>query len=113
MSGLNHPLKQHEVTNLMRKNKLDVPGLLETKLASSKVSLMQQFQLKKWKALSNAAVASSARIVVFWNQATVNVDLLGYLAQGLHVLISSLVYQFKFYAIFVYGSNIVIARRTL
>jgi len=97
----------------MRKNKLDVCGLLETELVSSKVTSMQQFRLKKWKVLSNAAVASTAIIVVFWNPATVNVDLLGFSAQSLHVLIYSLVHQFRFYASFVYGFNIVIARRTL
>ncbi|KAJ6854931.1 hypothetical protein NC651_039789 [Populus alba x Populus x berolinensis] len=34
-------------------------------------------------------------------------------AQGLHVLIYSLVHQFKFYASFVYGFNTIITRRTL
>ncbi|KAJ6856768.1 hypothetical protein NC651_038440 [Populus alba x Populus x berolinensis] len=111
--GLNNPLKQHEVVSLMRKNKLDVCGLLETKLVPSKVSSMQQFRLKKWKVFSNAAAASTARIVVFWNPATVNVELLDFSAQGLHVLIYSLVHQFKFYASFVYGFNTVIVRRTL
>jgi exonuclease III len=111
--GLNSPLKQHEVGNLMRKNKLDVCGLLETKLVSSKVTLMQKFRLNKWKVLTNAAVASTARIVVLWNPATVHVDLIGHSAQGLHVLISSLVSQLRFYATFVYGFNTVLARRTL
>ncbi|KAJ6976240.1 hypothetical protein NC653_031934 [Populus alba x Populus x berolinensis] len=84
-----------------------------TKLVSSKVTLMQQLQLNKWKVLSNAAVASTARIVVFWNPDMVHVDLFDFSAQGLHVLIYSLVHQFRFYASFVYGFNIVIARRTL
>ncbi|KAJ6926605.1 hypothetical protein NC651_010884 [Populus alba x Populus x berolinensis] len=44
--GLNSPLKQHEVVNLMRKHKLDVCCLVETKLVSSKVSSMWQFRLK-------------------------------------------------------------------
>jgi hypothetical protein len=74
---------------------------------------MQQFRLKKWKVFSNTAVASTARIVVFWNPATVNVDLIVFSAQGLHVLIYSLVHQFRVYASFVYGYNTVIARRTL
>ena len=97
----------------MRKNKLDVCGLLETKLVPSKVSSIQQFRLKKWKVFSNAAAASTAKIVVFWNPATVNVELLDFSAQGLHVLIYSLVHQIKLYASFVYGFNTVIARRTL
>ena len=111
--GLNSPLKQHEVVHLMRKHKLDVCCFLETKLVSSKLSSMHQFRLKNWKLLSNAAAASSARIVVFWNPTSVNIDLLDFSAQGLHVLISSLVHQSKFYASFVYGFNTIIARRTL
>ena len=63
--GLNSPLKQHEVVNLMWEHKLDVCCFLETKLVSSKVSSMRQFRLKNWKVLSNAAAASTARIVVF------------------------------------------------
>ena len=78
--GLNNPLKQHEVVSLMKKHKMDVCGLLETKLSSSKVSSMQQFQLKNWKVLSNAAAASTARIMVLWNPVTINVDLHGYSA---------------------------------
>nr|TKR91515.1 hypothetical protein D5086_0000222070 [Populus alba] len=74
---------------------------------------MRQFRLKNWKVLSNVAAASTARIVVFWNPTTVNIDLLGFSAQGLHVLISSLVHQFKFFASFVYGFNTIIARRAL
>ncbi|XP_011016272.1 PREDICTED: uncharacterized protein LOC105119785, partial [Populus euphratica] len=81
--------------------------------ALSKVSSMQQFRLKKWKVHSNAEVASSARIVVFWNPATVHVELLDVSAQGLHVLISSRVHQFSIYATFVYGFNTLLARRTL
>jgi exonuclease III len=33
--GLNSSLKQHEVANLMRRNRMDICGLLETKLNSS------------------------------------------------------------------------------
>jgi hypothetical protein len=37
---------------------------------------MHRFRLKKWKFLSNVDVARIARIVVFWNPATVEVELL-------------------------------------
>lgn len=40
--GLNNPLKQYEVVNLMKKNKVDVCGLVETKLTSSPL-LMESF----------------------------------------------------------------------
>ncbi|KAJ6377614.1 hypothetical protein OIU76_026568 [Salix suchowensis] len=44
--GLNSPLKQHEVVNLMKKKKIDVCGLLENKMSSSKVEAMQKLRSK-------------------------------------------------------------------
>jgi hypothetical protein len=97
----------------MKKHKLDVCGLLETKLHSSKVSSMHKFRMKHWNFLTNATAASNARIVVFWNPSTVKVDLLNCSAQGLHVIINSLVLQLSFTVTFVYGYNTIVARRSL
>ncbi|XP_011004865.1 PREDICTED: uncharacterized protein LOC105111252 [Populus euphratica] len=80
---------------------------------NSQLEYQRKFRLAKWKMLTNAAAAPTARIVVLWNPTTVQVDLIGYSAQGLHVFISSLVSQFRFYATFVYGFNTVLARRSL
>jgi exonuclease III len=63
--GLNNPLKQHEVVNLMKKNRTDVCGLVETKLISSKVSFMHRFRLGNWKFLTYVGAANNARILVF------------------------------------------------
>jgi len=41
---LNSPLKQHEVAVLMKGKKIDVCGLLETKLTLSKVAYMHKFE---------------------------------------------------------------------
>jgi len=65
VKGLNSPLKQHEVVSLMKKNKLDVFGLVETKLITSAVSFMHKLRLKNWKFLSNVAAANTARILIF------------------------------------------------
>jgi hypothetical protein len=111
--GLNNPLKQHEVVNLMKKNKMDVSGFLETKMNSSKVAYMHKFRLKHWKFLTNVGAGSNARIVVFWNPSMVKVELLDCLAQGLNVTINSLVHPFSFTATLVYGFNIIVARRSL
>ncbi|KAJ6377603.1 hypothetical protein OIU76_026557 [Salix suchowensis] len=111
--GLNSPLKQHEVVNLMKKSKVDVCGLLETKLSLPKVLSLQKFRLKKWKFLTNAASSSSARIVVFWNRSTASVDMVGSSSQGLHVLVRSLVSQVELHISFVYGLHTIVARRTL
>jgi len=83
--GLNNPLKQHEVVGLMKKYIMDIYGLLETKLLPSRVATLHKFLLRDWKYLSNADVASTARIVVFWNPCTVSGDLLASSTQALHL----------------------------
>jgi len=111
--GINSPLKQHEVAGLMKSKKLDVCGLLETKLSMTKVACMHKLRLKTWKFVSNAEAAAYARIIVFWNPETVMVEMLHFSAQGIHVLITSLVQQFCFSATFIYGFNTITARRAL
>ena len=111
--GLNSPLKQHEVVNLMKKSSVDVCGLLETKLSLSKVLALQKFRLKQWNFLSNATQSSMARIVIFWNPTTVSVDLVHVSSQGLHVCVRSLVSQICFHITFVYGLHTIAARRSL
>ena len=110
--GLKRPLKQHKVVSLMKKNKLDVCGLVETKLASSTVSFMHKLQLKHWRFLSNVTVSNTPRILVFWNPSTVKVELINLTTQGLHVTISR-VNNCSFTATFVYGYNTIIARKPL
>jgi len=56
-------------------------------------------------------MAINARILVFWNPTIVKADLLDFLAQGIHVLIYSLIHQFSFNATFIYGYHIIVARR--
>jgi hypothetical protein len=97
----------------MKKNKVDVCGFLETKMLSFKVACMQQLRLKHWKFSSNADIAGTARVIVFWNPATVKVDLLDSSTQGLHLSVSSLIFQYNFMVTFVYGFNTIIARRSL
>nr|TKS07524.1 hypothetical protein D5086_0000112890 [Populus alba] len=92
--GLNSPLKQHEVVGLMKSKKLDVCGLLKTKLSSVNVARMHKLRLKAWQFVSNADYAAYAGIVVFWNPDTVKVEMLHSSAQGIHVMITSLVQQF-------------------
>ena len=111
--GLNSPLKQHEVAGLMKSKKIDVCGLLETKLSLPKVNCMHRFRLKAWKFVCNAESAAYARIIVFWNPETVKVDMLQFSAQGIHVKVTSLVQQFYFTATFIYGYNTIAARRDL
>lgn len=97
----------------MKKNCLDVCGLLETKMHFFKVAFIHKLRLQHWKFLTNVGMASNARIVVFWNPSTVIIDFLDCSAQGLNVAIYSLVHQLKFTATFIYGFNTIIARRSL
>lgn len=91
IKGLNNPLKQHEVVRLMKKYKMDIYDLLETKMLFSRFACMHKFCLTNCKFFTNVDVASTARIVVFWNPAMVKVDLLNSSAQGLHLSVSSFI----------------------
>ena len=62
---------------------------------------------------SNVDIVGTARIVMFWNPATVKVHLLDSSAQGLHLSVSSLISQYSFMVTFVYGFNTIVARRSL
>lgn len=97
----------------MKKNKMDVCGLIETKLSPFSLFFMHKFMLRNWQYLSNTAVVNDARVVVFWNPSTVRVSLINCSTQGLHISISSLVNQYSFVATLVYGYNTMIARRSL
>ena len=111
--GLNNPLKQYKVVSLMKKHKMDMCGLLETKLTSSRVACMHRLRLRYWQYLTNADATSTARIVVFWNLATVKVNLIASFEQALNFFVSSLISQFSFMITFVYGFNTISARRSL
>ena len=113
IKGLNNPLKQHEVVSLMKKHRMDVCDLLETKLSSSRVACIHRLWLMHWHYYTNADTASTARIVVFWNPTTVQVDLIASSAQALHLYVSSLISQYSFRISFVYGFNTISARRAL
>ncbi|KAJ6868614.1 hypothetical protein NC651_033634 [Populus alba x Populus x berolinensis] len=106
-------MKQHEVVSLMKRKKIDVCCLLKTKLSSSRVGLMHIFRLKSWKYISNSEVASTTRIILFWNRSTVNVVLFNFSAQVVHVLITCLESNYSFTASFVYGFNTISLRRSL
>nr|TKS08441.1 hypothetical protein D5086_0000103220 [Populus alba] len=96
----------------MKKNKIDVCGLLETKMLPARVASMHKLRLKHWQYLSNADIAHMARIVVFWNPDTVHVALLASSVQAIHISITCLISQFSYNA-FVYGFNTITARRPL
>ena len=60
----------------MKSKKLDVCGLLETKLSSVNVARMHKLRLKAWQFVSNVDYTAYARIVVFWNPDKVKVEML-------------------------------------
>ena len=97
----------------MKGKKIDVCGLLETKLSLAKVAYMHKLWLKSWQFVSNAKAAIYAQIVVFQNPETVEVEMLHFYAQGIHVQITSLSQQYSFTATFIYGFNTIAARRAL
>jgi len=97
----------------MKKHKMDVCGLLETKLLPFRVASMHKLRLKYWQYFTNADVAGTARIVVFCNPAMVKLDLLASSEHVIHFSVTSLISQFSFMLTFIYGFNTISARRSL
>ena len=58
-------------------------------------------------------MASTARIILFWNPSTVNVVLFNFFAQVVHVLITCLESYYSFTTSFVYGFNTISLWRSL
>nr|TKS17481.1 hypothetical protein D5086_0000013050 [Populus alba] len=97
----------------MQKHRMDVCGLLETKLLPFRVVALHKLRLKHWKYFTNVDTTGTARIVVFYNPTTVKLNLLASSAQSLHFSVTSLISQVNFMLTFVYGFNTIVARRLL
>jgi predicted metal-dependent enzyme (double-stranded beta helix superfamily) len=48
-----------------------------------------------------------------WNPSTISIEVINLSAQGIHVVINNMVTRYCFTATFVYGYNIISARRAL
>ncbi|KAF9671755.1 hypothetical protein SADUNF_Sadunf12G0081300 [Salix dunnii] len=104
--GINHPNKQKTVREWTTKNKLDIIGLLEVKIASSNLpSVIEGLSLDNWGHLSNDDGMNPSRILVSWNKATCNLSSIHSSPQWLTCEVSSISNSYPFRITFIYGQN--------
>lgn len=113
MRGLNDPLKQKEVKQLVRKYNLSLIGLLEHKIKEPNSNRILNSMLPNWSFANNYPCAPVGRICVSWDPSIITLIVLAQSNQAIHCQIQSVSGGVHFLATFVYGSNIYFEREIL
>ncbi|GFZ00592.1 eukaryotic translation initiation factor 4E [Actinidia rufa] len=111
--GLNKPLKQNGILSHVRKNKIVIMGILETKLKNQRMIEIVNKEFRCWQAADNLSHSPNGRILIIWKSDKVNLDILESNAQVIQCLATCISTSRKFYISFVYAFNTVVSRRPL
>ncbi|KAK6122236.1 hypothetical protein DH2020_044024 [Rehmannia glutinosa] len=111
--GFNKSLKQKGVMNFLRHHKLDVIGLLETKLVEATLPKIMRTWFAGWKHTCNFHMHPAGRNLVLWNPAIVILEELDIYPQVVHCAITCKVSSVSLLASFIYGYHIVGSRKPL
>ncbi|KAJ9536410.1 hypothetical protein OSB04_un000423 [Centaurea solstitialis] len=104
--GLNAPIKQMEVRDLIRSSNLSFCALLETHVQQDGLSAIVSSVFGSWKWVSNAHVSlRGVRILFTWDERIGDVMVLEAHSQFLHCLVKLRANDVSFFATIVYGSN--------
>ena len=109
--GLNPPLKQDEVRNLINTYKLSLIGLIETKVNFGRRIYLAKNLLPEWEVFYNYSSRSNGRIWAAWDPSALSVQLMFCSDQLMHLLVQSISTQQQFYVLFIYGLNSDLERR--
>lgn len=95
--GCNKPFKQKKIKALLCKHKIDVCGLLETRVKNSNFLRISQKIFRNWHVINNYQFAGNGRIWLDYNSNKVSITVLEACNQGiclqLLVLITSFCFQ--------------------
>ena len=111
--GVNEDPKHKEVRSLISRNKLSMLGLNETRTQCFKHQSIIHLLCPTWRYLSNYNRHPNGRIWVMWDPAVLDVTLLAYSDQVIHVQVLDIQNQSIFKVSFIYGHNDYILRREL
>lgn len=110
--GSNDPLKQVEVSSLIRSSEFSIIGLVETHVQSINASRIRNKIMPKWHFIDNYNNDDSGRIWIGWNLDSVKVSLIHSSSQVIFVEVDT-VENISFVAAFVYENNDGVLRRAL
>ncbi|XP_074291836.1 uncharacterized protein LOC141618644 [Silene latifolia] len=111
--GLNKLVKQMEVNKFLTQNKLDILGILETRVKENKSQRIPRNKFRDYSSFCNYSKHYNGRIWLVWNSSTTRVTMLQVHAQVLHFHVHHLATGRAFYLSVVYGSNCPVKRASL
>ncbi|XP_022040603.1 uncharacterized protein LOC110943155 [Helianthus annuus] len=112
--GLNRPLKQREVQQVVKDNRLSVCAILESHVEVSKLSKVCNRVFRQWEWTSNGGVCNrGTRIIIGWNNDLVDLMVLAQTDQVVHVKLKSIALDTRVFVSFVYAKNTYQERREL
>ncbi|XP_074266232.1 uncharacterized protein LOC141588700 [Silene latifolia] len=111
--GLNKLVKQIEVNKFLTQNKLDIFGILETRVKENKSQRILRNKFRGYSSFCNYSKHYNGRIWLVWNPSTTRVTMLQVHAQVLHCHVHHLVTGRAFHLSVVYGSNCPVKRASL
>ncbi|XP_074291299.1 uncharacterized protein LOC141618079 [Silene latifolia] len=111
--GLNREEKQKFVNSFLHKNKVAVFGLLETKIKASNKNKTMYRVFQDWSLTSNNNKHPEGRIIVLWKPHWVDIHILEYDAQYIHMCVLDKIGNKQFHYTIVYAYNGISERESL
>ncbi|XP_074293406.1 uncharacterized protein LOC141620433 [Silene latifolia] len=103
--GGNDPLKQKEILDLIRDYKLDILGVLETRIRKNKAAKIITNKFHAYNVICNYSAHINGRIWLIWRPSTVTITPLIIHAQFIHCAVSHHATCQNFHLTIVYASN--------
>ncbi|XP_074300066.1 uncharacterized protein LOC141631271 [Silene latifolia] len=111
--GFNKLVKHLEVVNFLQHNRIDILGLLETRVKLNKSHRILRSKFKKYSNFCNYNMHHNGRIWLLWDTSTTKVSVLQEHAQVVHCFVQHFASGRSFHLSVVYGSNCPMARQSL
>ncbi|XP_074302880.1 uncharacterized protein LOC141637214 [Silene latifolia] len=103
--GFNKAIKHSEVVSFLRTNKVDIIGILETRVKQNKAKKIIKAIFCRYNSFCNYNKHQNGRIWLLWNPSTTKVDIIEEHSQVVHCSVRHLATGRSFYFSIVYGSN--------
>ncbi|XP_074312824.1 uncharacterized protein LOC141648211 [Silene latifolia] len=103
--GFNKAVKQVEVVKYLSENKVDILGLLETRVKKNKANRILRNKFRNFDSYCNYQSHDNGRIWLLWNPSTTDITILEEHDQVIHCSVKHLATGREFHLSLVYGSN--------
>ncbi|XP_074305552.1 uncharacterized protein LOC141640770 [Silene latifolia] len=111
--GLNKINKQMDIRRFLHLNKLDIFGLIETRVKHNKWMKVSNFISGSWSVCTNHQSHKGGRIWVLWNPQALTLDVQHISTQTVHTRVTDRGRNLTYWVTFVYGFNKAVDRKVL